>query len=417
MVHEGAAVAIFAGTYALVSAGRLHWLPLGRPTAALAGAVLMILVAGLSPEEAYRAIDHGTLALLLGMMGIVAYLARAGFFALAEAALLRRFPTPLALLAGTGLLSGVLSAVLVNDAVCLFLTPVVVGACARLGLPFGPYLIAVASGANVGSVATLVGNPQCMILGNLGGLGFRDYALRMAPVAAAALAANTALLVLFYRGSLGPGAGLPPGARQVPGDPRRLDAPSPPSDRKGLRRAVSVTALVVAGFFAGIPLGWAALGGFALLALLSREDPAPVLREVDWSVLLFFASLFVVVHGFAATGLADRAWERLPPPDAVSTGGRAILAGALAVGSNVVSNVPIVLIAAPKIAALGPDASGWHLAAMATTFAGNLTLLGSVANIIVAESARERHRLGFLEHLRFGAVSTVVTLAIGVLLL
>ena len=403
MVHEGAAVAIFAVTYALVSAGRLRWLPLGRPTAALAGAVLMILVAGLSPEEAYRAIDHGTLALLLGMMGIVAYLARAGFFALAEAALLRRFPTPLALLAGTGLLSGVLSAVLVNDAVCLFLAPVVVGACARLGLPFGPYLIAVATGANVGSVATLVGNPQCMILGNLGGLEFRGYALRMAPVAAAALAANTALLVLFYRSRLGPS--------------RRLDAPTPPSDRRGLRRAVSVTALVVAGFFAGLPLGWAALGGFALLALLSREDPAPVLREVDWSVLMFFAALFVVVHGFAATGIADRAWAGLPPPDAADLGGRAVLAGALAVGSNVVSNVPIVLIAAPKIAALGPEASGWHLAAMATTFAGNLTLLGSVANIIVAESARERYRLGFLEYLRFGAVSTAVTLSIGVLLL
>jgi Na+/H+ antiporter NhaD/arsenite permease-like protein len=403
VVHEGAAVAIFAVTYALVSAGRLRWLPLGRPTAALAGAVLMILVAGLSPEEAYRAIDHGTLALLLGMMGIVAYLARAGFFALAEAALLRRFPTPVALLAGTGLLSGVLSAVLVNDAVCLFLTPVVVGACARLGLPFGPYLIAVATGANVGSVATLVGNPQCMIIGGLGRLEFGDYALRMAPVAAAALAANTALLVLFYRGRLGP--------------TRRLEAPTPPSDRKGLRRAVAVTALVVAGFFAGLPLGWAALGGFALLALLSREDPAPVLREVDWSVLLFFAALFVVVHGFAATGIADRAWERLPPPDAATVGGKAVLAGALAVGSNVVSNVPIVLIAAPKIAALGPDASGWHLAAMATTFAGNLTLLGSVANIIVAESARERHRLGFLEYLKFGAVSTAVTLAIGVLLL
>ena len=131
MVHEGAAVAIFAGTYALVSAGRLRWLPLGRPTAALAGAVLMVLVAGLSPAEAYASIDHGTLALLLGMMGIVAYLARAGFFALAEAALLRRFPTPVALLAGTGLLAGALSALLVNDAVCLFLTPVVVGACVR----------------------------------------------------------------------------------------------------------------------------------------------------------------------------------------------------------------------------------------------------------------------------------------------
>jgi Na+/H+ antiporter NhaD/arsenite permease-like protein len=403
VVHEGAAIAIFAVTYALVSARRLRWVPLGRPTAALAGAVLMVLVAGFPAEEAFRAVDHATLALLLGMMGIVAYLARAGFFALAEAALLRRFPTPVALLAGTGLLSGILSAFLVNDAVCLFLTPVVVGACARLRLPYAPYLLAVATGANCGSVATLVGNPQCMMIGSLGGLGFADYALRMAPVAAAALAANTVLLVLFHRRALGA--------------PRRLEAPPPPVDRRGLRRAVAVTALVAAGFFAGLPLGWTALGGFALLALLSREDPAPVLREVDWSVLLFFASLFVVVGGFAATGIADRAWERLPPADLGGAGGRAALAGALAAGSNVVSNVPIVLVAAPKIASLGGDGIGWYLAAMATTFAGNLTLLGSVANIIVAEGARGRHELGFLEHLKFGALTTAVTLALGVLLL
>ena len=403
MVHTGAAVAIFVVTYLFVSAGRLRWVPLGRPVAALAGAVLMVLVAGMPREEAYKAVDHDTLALLLGMMGIVAYLSGAGFFDHAESFLVRRFPTPLALLVGTGLLSGVLSAFLVNDAVCIFLTPVVVQSCRRLRLPFGPYLMAVATCANVGSVATLVGNPQCMILGNLGRLGFREYASAMAPVAAVALLANVALLAAFYRKALGPA--------------RPLEAPPPPGREPGLRRAIVVTLLVLVGFFAGLPLGWCGLGGFALLALLSRADPAPILRKIDWSVLLFFAALFVVVRGFAMTGIADRAWEGVPPPDLGSVGGRAVLASALAVGSNVVSNVPVVLIAAPKIAALGADATGWHLAAMATTFAGNLTLLGSVANIIVAEGAREHHELGFLEYLRFGVLATAVSLAVGVVML
>jgi Na+/H+ antiporter NhaD/arsenite permease-like protein len=402
-VRVPAAVAIFAATYVLVSARRLRWIPLGRPAAALGGAVLMVLAAGLPPAEAYRAIDFDTLALLLGMMGMSAWLARAGFFERAEGALLRRFPTPRALLAGTGLLAGLLSALLVNDAVCIFLTPVVVALCRRNGLPYTPFLMAVATCANVGSVATLVGNPQCIMIGTLGGLGFGAYAARMAPVAAAALAANLALLLLVYGRTLGPA--------------RRLEPPPPSAARPGFRRAVAGTILVAAGFFAGLPLGWCALGGFALLALLSREDPGPVLRAVDGSVLLFFAGLFVVVRGLAATGLPDRAWEAVPAADLAGAGGRGVIAAALALGSNVVSNVPVVLLAAPRIAELGADDRGWHLAAMATTFAGNLTLLGSVANIIVAEGARGDHELGFVEYLRFGALSTAVSLAIGVVML
>jgi len=401
-VNTPAAVVIFAGTYVLVSMRRLRVLPLGRPAAALTGAVLMVLVAGLPREDAYRAIDHDTLALLLGMMGLVAYLAKAGFFEIVAEGLVRRAGTPLRLLLGVGLLSGVASAFLVNDAVCLFLTPVVVLLCVRQGLPFVPFLMAIATCANIGSVATLVGNPQCMILGNKGDLRFTEYALRMAPVAAAALLVNLALLAAYYGRRLR-------GVRLAPG--------APPARRPGFRRAVGVTALVVAGFFAGLPLGWAALAGFAALMVLSREDPGPVLKRTDWSVLLFFAGLFVVVAGFQGTGLADRAWEAVPPPDLGSLGGRGVLTGMLAAGSNVVSNVPIVLIVAEKLRLMGGAGVGWYLAAMATTFAGNLTILGSVANIIVAEEAWEHHELGFWEYFRFGAVSTACTLAVGVLLL
>jgi Na+/H+ antiporter NhaD/arsenite permease-like protein len=402
-IRAGLAVAVFVATYILVSARRIHFVPLGRPVAALAGAVCMVFVAGMPRQEAYHAIDHDTLALLLGMMGIVAYLAEAGFFGMAQGFLLRRFPTPAALLAGTALLSGVLSALLVNDAVCIFLTPVVVLLCKRLNLLYTPFLMAVATSANIGSVATLVGNPQCMILGNLGNLEFRAYAARMAPVAAVALAANTGLLLLFYRKALGPA--------------RRLEAPPPSVDRPGLKRAILTVVLVLVGFLAGLPLGWCGLAGFTLLALLSRADPSPMLKKIDWSVLLFFAGLFVVVRGLTLTGLPDEAWAKVPEPGLSTLGGRAILSAVLAVGSNIVSNVPIVMVVAPKLAALGEGGAGWYLAAMATTFAGNLTLLGSVANIIVAEGAREHHELGFLEYLKFGVLSTVLSLSIGVVML
>jgi Na+/H+ antiporter NhaD/arsenite permease-like protein len=403
MVHTVAAVVIFVLTYALVSARRLQWLPLGRPGAALAGAVAMVLIAGLPPEEAYAAISSDTLALLLGMMGITAYLARAGFFDGAADALVRGAGTPLRLLLGTGLLAGVASAILVNDAVCLFLAPVVITACVRGRLPLAPYLLAVATCSNTGSVATLVGNPQCMLLGGLGDLQFASYAATMAPVAAVALAVNLALLALFF-------------GRVVGTDLPKPEASAPP--RRGpLVRGLTVVALVVAGFFSGLSMGWCALGGFAALILVEREDPAPVLRSLDWGVLLFFAGLFVVVRGLAATGLPDAWWDRLPPPDIDTFGGRAALSGALAAGSNLVSNVPVVLLAAPRLEALGEGDRGWHLAAMATTFAGNLTLLGSVANIIVAEAAKEHHELGFWEYLKFGVPCAVATLLVGVLLL
>jgi Na+/H+ antiporter NhaD/arsenite permease-like protein len=391
-------IAIFSLTYLLIAARRLHWLPIGRPAGALLGAFLMVATGALTPELSYAAIDGDTIVLLFAMMALVAYVERAGFFEWAAGHAIRRARTPVGLLVDVSVLAGVASAFLVNDTVCVFLTPLVVITCQRANLPLGPYLIATATSANLGSAATLVGNPQNMIVGGASGLSFATFAALAAPVAALGLAVNTGLLLLYYRRELGTA-------------PLHAHEPAAPDPRRLARVAVVVVGVVVA-FFAGGHLGFSALGGLIALILLEREDPQDVFARVDWTLLVFFAALFVVVAGLATTGLVDDAWRAAGPWLSHDTApGLAALTALYVAGSNLVSNVPMVLLAAPGVAA-EDSAFAWVLLAFVTTVAGNLTLIGSVANIIVAEKARGAYELGFVEYLRFGAVSTLVVLAV-----
>lgn len=397
------AVAIFSLTYVLIATRRLRVLQIGRPAGALLGAVLMVAAGVLTPAESYAAVDQATIVLLFGMMMLTAYLDRAGFFHRAAGALLHRCRTPWGLLAATAILPGLLSAVLVNDAVCVFFTPVVLELCRRAKLPFGPFLIALATSANIGSAATLVGNPQNMIIGSLSGYGFGAFLLRAGPAAAVGLAVNLGLLWVYYRRRLPAQFAADVGAAQP--DP----APG------ALWPALVVTGGIVVGFFAGADLGFTVLAGVALLVLWERHEPREVLARVDWSLLVFFCGLFVVTAGLAKTGLVDRAWQAAAPSFHLGDApGIASLTGLLVAGSNVVSNVPMVLLTGPYLGPLGHPEFGWVLLAYVTTVAGNLTLVGSVANIIVAERARDDYVLGFREYLKFGAVSTLAVLAVGV---
>src|SRR6266478_2349737 len=196
---EIVAIAIFCLTYVLISGRRLKILPLNRPAAALLGSVLMVACGVLTPEQAYRSVDYDTLVLLLGMMLISAYLFMAGFFDWAADWILRRAKTPQALLFYLIGVSGSLSALLVNDTVCLMLTPLVVAVMLRGRLPLTPYLLALAMSANLGSVATLVGNPQNMIIGHLSKIPFLRFSAAMLPVAVAGLAVEYALLRIGFR--------------------------------------------------------------------------------------------------------------------------------------------------------------------------------------------------------------------------
>ena len=404
--RELLAIVIFAFTYLLISGRRLKILPLNRPAAALLGTVLMVATGVMTPERAYRAVDYDTLVLLLGMMLIAAYLSMAGFFDWAADWILKVAPTPQRLLLYLILTSGGLSALLVNDTVCLMLTPLVVAVMVRGQLPLAPYLLALAMSANLGSVATLVGNPQNMIIGNLSKIPFTRFSAALLPAAIVGLAIQYIALRWGFRETLRNAV-------------IQRDAPLPrPLDRRLMTIAFVVLGLVFVGFVAGLNLAWTALAGGALIMVLARRDTHEVLKLVDWHLLVFFAALFVVVEGLNGTGLPDQIYARLQGLFGGTTTAQAWnLAWFSVAGSNIFSNVPFVLVAGKWISNFSQPELMWKVLALATTFAGNLTILGSVANIIVVESARGRCEVGFWDYAKYGIPITLLTTVAGVAIL
>jgi Na+/H+ antiporter NhaD/arsenite permease-like protein len=404
--RELVATIIFVITYVLISGRQLKILPLNRPAAALLGAVLMVSTGVVTPERAYRAVNYDTIVLLLGMMLIATYLYLAHFFEWAAAAVLQFAHTPVRLLLYVTLTSGILSALLVNDTICLMLTPLLIAVIRRGKLPMLPYLIALATSANIGSVATLVGNPQNMMIGHFSHISFAQFSRVLAPAGALGLAINFVILRIGFRKTL---------SEAVIGRETRS---STRLDRKLFILVSVVFILIFAGFLAGSNLAWTALGGAALVMALARRDTHEVLKLVDWHLLLFFAALFVVVDGLNDTGLPDAIYRRLQPLfGSTATTQAWNLAWFSAVGSNVFSNVPFVLVAGKWIAHFNDPELMWKVLALSTTFAGNLTIVGSVANMIVIESARQHLEVSFWDYARLGVPITILTTAAGVILL
>jgi len=401
------AVIIFALTYLILIGQKLPFVQLDRPSGATIGAVLMIALGVMTPTEAYRdAVDHATLVLLLGMMIIAGYLAEAGFFRWASHRVIRSAGTPRRLLIGLTIVCAMLSALVVNDTVCLMVTPLVVRLIDDAELPPLPFLLAVAFGANAGSAATPTGNPQNMIIVTLSGIPYTDFVASLLPAAMAATAVVLGLLLLLFRKELD-------GARlsQV-----RLDPP--PLDRPLLVKGLVALLGVVVGFLAGFDLAFTALAGGAFLMLVARRAPRRVLLRVDWLLLLFFAALFVVVHGVGTTGLLERAFARVAP---FATGSplreASVLATSSVVGSNLFSNVPFVMLAARFIPSFTDPTLAWKVLALSSTLAGNLTLVGSVANLIVFEAAGAKGHVSFSRFLRYGLPITALSCATGVAVL
>ena len=404
--REFVASVIFGITYILISGRQLKILPLNRPAAALLGAVLMVSTGVMTPERAYRAVNYDTIVLLLAMMLIAAYLYLAHFFEWAAEAVLEFSRSPERLLLYVTLTSGILSALLVNDTICLMLTPLVIAVIRRGKLPMLPYLIALATSANIGSVATLVGNPQNMIIGHFSHIGFAQFSATFAPVAVIGLAINYVILRIGFRDVL---------RHAVIEEKLRV---APKLDRSLFALVCIVFVLIFAGFIAGLHLAWTALAGAALVMMLARRDTHDVLKLVDWHLLVFFAALFIVVEGLSDTGLPDSIYWRLQPLFGSSTPAQTWnLAWFSTLGSNVFSNVPFVLVAGKWIARFADPELMWKVLALSTTFAGNLTIIGSVANMIVVESAREHLEVGFWDYARFGIPITILTTVAGVVLL
>lgn len=394
-------VAVFAVTYVLVSSRQLHK-TLDRPAAALLGAVACVALGVLTPEQALSAVDPNTLLLLLGVMGMGAFLAVDGFFDRIEGRLVAWARSPRVLLGALVWGAGVLSALITNDAVCVLGAPLVVKLIHKHRLPRAPFLLALCTGSNTGSVATLVGNPQNMLCGILGGLTYRDFAVQMLPVAVVSLAINHALLLLYFRKTLRgitlsmEGAVAPIGYRSW--------------------MTLGVIASTALMYTMGTHLAWTSAAGFVALILLHRSQTSALWPRIDWPLLLFFAGLFVVVGGLTSSGASQFVFDRVPLAGLGSDRwGMTQLSALFLLGSNVVSNVPFILVIRDQVNALSHAKQAWELLAMASTFAGNLTLLGSVANVIVAEAARPWGGMGFREHFRFGFPLALVTTAVGTL--
>jgi Na+/H+ antiporter NhaD/arsenite permease-like protein len=396
------ASAIFGLTYLGLAVGKIPGLRIDRAGIALVGAAAMLACGVLSIREAARAVDYQTIVLLFGMMVVVSHLRMAGFFALATERIAARFSGPKSLLAVTIGLSGVLSAFLVNDVVCVALTPLVLQLCRRLRRPPIPYLVGLATASNVGSVATITGNPQNIIIGSLSGISYMRFAVRLAPVAVIGLALDFAVVALVYRRVLADAGKTPAPGRASP----RIRV-----SRGLLIKSLAVTVSAVALFFAGQPIALVALVASGVL-LLGRIRPERVYRSIDWPLLVLFAGLFVVVHGFEMHVV--RSWD-LGRIGAVRQSPVLVISGLSVVLSNLVSNVPAVLLFVPLIEALPRQEAGWLALAMSSTLAGNLTVLGSVANLIVVENARRAGiAVDFVEYLKVGIPLTVLTTGIGV---
>lgn len=402
---------IFIVTYALISLPSVPVLRLTRPVAALIGAVAMVTLGGLPLHDAYRAIDLDVIVFLLGVMLMSAYLEGGGFFEWLAGRLAAHFTTPRMLLAAVVLSSGLLSAFFMNDTICLVITPVVLAAIRPLRFRPLPFLLAIALAANVGSAMTVTGNPQNMLIGVSSGMSYASFLLALAAPALGGLVIVYGSLLLLCAKDL---------------DTRESDASAPAGDMAATKQPEMDWPLVSRGLlvFAGALVAWltghslplVAITAASILVIIAMRDPTPALGRVEWPLLMFFAALFIVTQGVRDLPVihwldaqATRQVTGLPWRDA------SVVSAAMLALSNLVSNVPAVLLWLPVIPKLPHPAFLWPVVAMSATFAGNLTLVGSMANLIVAEGARAQGvTLGFGDYLRVGVPVTLLTIAWGI---
>jgi Na+/H+ antiporter NhaD/arsenite permease-like protein len=398
-----AALLIFLVTYVVIGIQRIPRLHIGRPAGALLGACAMVAFGVVTFDEAKRAIDLDTILFLLGMMIVLGYLELSGFFEVVERGILGFAGSARSLLLLVIVSSGVLSMLFMNDTICLMLAPVLLRVTKRLNLSPAPFLIALAVSSNVGSACSIVGNPQNALIGVRSGIGLIPFASGLWPVSLAGLAITAGLLTMIYR-------------REITAAPLVVPPPRAP---RALQRFMLTAALVAGtGMFAALALGVspaaAAMGAAAAVILAGAARPRVALAQVDWSLLLFFGGLFVVMRGVADAGISDAIVHGIAGPLSGAPGvATARLAAGVTVLSQFVSNVPAVMLFLPTLQAVPPAEAHhlWLALAAFSTLAGNLTIIGSVANIIVFETGRrEGVEVSFFEYLRVGLPLTVVTL-------
>lgn len=396
--HSAFVLAVFATVYLGMILGGLPRLMLDRTGVALLGAIALVGAGVLTPEAAAKAVHLPTIVLLFAFMVISAQMRLGGFYAAVTRRMAALSLPPGGLMAVVIGVAAGLSAVFTNDVVCLAMAPILVDACLRRGLDPVPYLLGLACASNIGSAATLIGNPQNMLIGEVLKMPFARYTAQALPSVLAGLVLLWAMLA--WR--------LPPA--QAPADfGPTPDLDEPAFDAWQTAKGLAVALALMAVFLlTDWPRDVAALVGAGLLLLSRRLHSSRVMGGVDWPLLVLFMGLFIVNHALQQTGLAAQAVQALAAWG-VDLGQPLPLAAATLALSNTVSNVPAVMLLLPV--ATAPDAG--TLLALVSTLAGNLLIVGSIANIIVVDAARRRGiTIDWLRHARTGVPVTVASLAV-----
>ncbi|HXY02520.1 MAG TPA: anion transporter [Terriglobales bacterium] len=392
-----AAYTIFIASYLVFAIGKFPGLKIDRPGAAIIGAVAMIASGVVHARDALHFIDFPTLVLLFSMMLIVGNLHLVGFFEWNAAFVLERLH-PAQLLPAVIFTAGFLSAFFVNDIVCLVMVPFVLSIAKRMQLEPLPYLLAVATASNVGSVATITGNPQNMLIGSFSGIHYRQFLFELGPVAFVGLFLDWAVLHWVY-------------VRKSPTLLRKEEKIAlPPLDLSHLTKPAIVVTAVVVGFFSGVPPAMMAALGAAALLITRTIEPRKLYEEVDWGLLVFFVGLFLIVGGAENAGIVGKLLEIAEHLNLQHMGSFVVTVTIL---SNIVSNVPAVMLLKSLIPGFANAHTAWLALAMSSTLAGNLTITGSVANIIVVETAKPEIEIGFWDYFRVGLPITIATLVFG----
>ncbi len=385
------AAAILAFVLLVFTVGKSPVFRVDRAGAAIIGAIATIAAGLLSFEDATAAVDHRTIVILFSMMIIVANLKLAGFFELTGQLLRTVAATQGRLLLAVILSSGLMSALCINDIVCLLFTPIVLSVCKKTGAAPLPYLLGTAMASNIGSAATLLGNPQNILVASLSGLPFAAYLLTALPFSLAALLLLHGLLCYRYRRLL---------ADPLPA----ADTAASPCHPYLIAKSLGMLALILGGYALGGDLALLSGLGGALLLVTRRVKPNKIYTSIDFNLLVMFIGLFVVVGGVEKSGLMTALADRLSPEQMHNP---VLFSGLTVALSNLVSNVPAVLLLKYFIPAA--DAAPWWKAlALLSTFAGNLTITGSIANLIVAEiAAKEGFRMTFRDYFLIGFPLTI----------
>jgi Na+/H+ antiporter NhaD/arsenite permease-like protein len=399
---------VFALTYLGIAFGSIPPLALDRTGFAVLGAIVLVASGAIGLGAAARAVDVPTILLLYALMVVSAQLRLGGFYTWAALRLARRMAAPKRFLLLLMAVAAGLSAVLTNDVVCLAFTPVLCAALLEGGLNPRPFLLGLAIASNLGSAATIIGNPQNLLIGQVLHLDFARFVRWCLPPALGALGAAYGLLLLRYRGRWYhvPERVAPPPA---PGGAAPPPAPWPELNRWQTQKGLLVVGALLILFFTPVPREHAALAAAGLLLLSRRMRSRWLLGFVDWHLLTLFGGLFVIVAALEQTGVPLRAVALLRG-HGLDLHHLPTLAGVTVVLSNLVSNVPATMLLVKFVDPARPAAA--YLLAVASTFAGNLILLGSIANLIVFEQARQHGIVvGFREHARIGVPVTLASLA------